>query len=466
MKFAKILAMAKAKGYAGEETPDALAAWLAEQNIDVHDDETGAAIDVKSLPKDEPKAKTVLTLAKDEPDKKDARQHFQTGKGWVDGPGRVDGRGTAEIQNRRNAKSVYTRKIAATKSVRHPNAAVWPDADLCEEAGAWFRSYAMKRLGMDDYKQKAEDTDIITKAGSTVGLNLGAALVPEEYVANLIWLTENYGVARRVANVMTMNRDNLTLPRQTGLISMAFASEGSTATAADQNTDNVTLTAKKVVGLSQMSNELLSDSAIDIGNWWARSFAEAQAKVEDQCYFIGDGTSTYGGNVGLAQALPAGAYISATGSGWSSYVLADFNGAIGSVENVNSANLAFCCSRQFYLQVMSKLAFAAGGVTAGEIFGGSDLSTGADAMFMGFPVYFVQVMPTATSGSESRPVYFGDFKSGSMLGVRKDLEVAVSDQRYFETDSFAIRGVSRFAVNVHGDGRGSTFGPIVSLTST
>jgi len=43
-----------------------------------------------------------------------------------------------------------------------------------------------------------------------------------------------------------------------------------------------------------------------------KTFGEAQAIWEDKCWVLGDGSPTYGGNVGLTRALKAStSYISA-----------------------------------------------------------------------------------------------------------------------------------------------------------
>ena len=46
------------------------------------------------------------------------------------------------------------------------------------------------------------------------------------------------------------------------------------------------------------------------------------------------------------------------------------------------------------------------------------------------------------------------------------LTIATSDQFRFDYNQLAVRFVSRFAVNVHGDGRGSTYGPITAIKTS
>jgi hypothetical protein len=71
-----------------------------------------------------------------------------------------------------------------------------------------------------------------------------------------------------------------------------------------------------------------------------------------------------------------------------------------------------------------------------------------------------------TSGSAQKNLYFGDYLSASMLGDRREVTVATSEHAYFTSDGFGVRAISRFTVNIHGDGRASTYGPIVALKTT
>jgi HK97 family phage major capsid protein len=103
-------------------------------------------------------------------------------------------------------------------------------------------------------------------------------------------MTEQYGVARRVADVVRMARDTWTGARQTSIASMAHIAESGTVTAGDAGFDNVTLVAKKVGLIYKFSNELLEDSAVSVADLAARNIVEAQANREDTDYMLGDGT--------------------------------------------------------------------------------------------------------------------------------------------------------------------------------
>lgn len=496
MNRALLLKKARAAGYTGKADQKELSAWLTAEGIELRGAK-GADGTETTLKFDDIWAKAAtLTLeapadAEDQTDESDTgdeddgekaapeppvkkhegRARFTPGKGWATGPGRVEASTVKGRDARSVAKKAYELKARAGQTV-------YGDADTAEAAGAWFRK-THSEIRKISYSRFDEDSQIVEKAMSESVNVDGGILVPDEYRAQVLWLTERYGVARKLANVVPMARDYLVQPRKTGIVTMSPIGENATITATANTYDGVALTAKKWGALIQVSSELWDDSAVSIADQYSNTFAEAQAIAEDSAWILGDGSSTYNGCVGLAAGFPSGAYISATGSGWSSMLLSDFLiSAIGVVEYVNPARLAFLCSRQFYVQVMLKLStigsasgFIGGGNRMGDVSQGMNIgpgagSSGPDALFMGFPVYFSQVMPTATAGSEQKAVYFGDFMGASMIGDRRQLSIATSDQRYFDADQYAIRGISRFTTVAHGAGRAETYGPVVCLTST
>lgn len=416
----------------------------------VIDDADGNPVDIDESFKIQPEVKRAKITPAPEVEKKTVKVSRAV---EVDAKAYTENKGPAIRCD--GAKSAYKAKIRDGK-------AAFEDVDTAEAFGAWARLQVAQADRRTEYTQKDNDLDIIGKVMSGTVNASGGALIPTEFVPSLIYLTEQYGVAKKVANVTRMGRDVQSFPRLCSIQAFAFAAQGGSISAGDPGLDNVELTAKKAGRITRVSSELLEDSAVSVADVIARQMSESYAKLVDQCYIIGDGTSTYGGFSGLVSALPSGAYIAqGTSNTWATQVVADFTGLMGSVENVDSARLAFICSRQYYFQVMMKL-----DVSASQF---KELRTGnignADGVFLGYPVYFSQVMPTATATSQ-KCVYFGDFAGGSMIGERRDMRIESSDQRYWDTDEVGWKATARFSVNVHGDGKGSTYGPIVALKTS
>jgi HK97 family phage major capsid protein len=323
--------------------------------------------------------------------------------------------------------------------------------------GQWFLGAV---CGQEKARQFCRDHGILIKAHTENVNTSGGYIVPDEFENDLIDLRERYGLFRQWAKRTGMKSDTKSVPRRTGGLVAYFVGEGQTITDSTKGWDRVGLTARKLAVLSKYSSELDEDAVIEIGNDLAGEISYAFALKEDQCGFLGDGTSTYGGIVGVkTKLLVATASLSpASGNLWSEIVLSDFNNLVALLpEYADTPNCAWYCHKKFYHAVMERLMLASGGVTASEIAAGRN-----EKIFMGYPVRISQVMPNADANS-SIPVYFGDLALAARFGDRRLTTLAISEHLNFAEDEIAIRGTERFDINVHDVGDTSTPGPLVGL---
>ncbi len=466
---------------AGQSTPytggDDLAkvkAYIAEQNLDLQGLD-GKAIDIDAL--FAVKSRTTLVVDDADPNAvtltgteaetyrksiADGQKNRGSGKartnlGEVDAPA-VHTSGNAV------ARKNYQGRIA--KGV-----AKFQDVDHAEYIGATLRLASMSPQGGQPYGHRADDEAIVAnvhgKTGSSTSNTSYGFLIPEEVTTAVMYNTEPVGVVRRIANVQKMSRDTWSGNRKTAIVTMTHLAESGTLTNVDSTFDRVQLTAKQVGCIVRLPTSLLEDSAVSIADDYAQTFVEAQQIREDSDAFIGDGSATYGGHSGLANGLRSGAYIAQTTSNtWAAQTLADFHKLMGSVENADGKRLAFLCSRQYWFQVMQRLQAAGGGNTMLSLAAANGMAGtgmgGADANFLGYPVYFSQILPIITA-TTAKSCYFGDIMGGMTLGDRRGLRVETSKDFYFSPDEYAIRATARIAVNCHSDGRSGTFGNIVCL---
>lgn len=298
----------------------------------------------------------------------------------------------------------------------------------------------------------------------------GGFLVPDEFENDLIDLRVQYGVARRNLRFTPMMSDVKSRPRRTGGLTAYFVGEGNAGTASTARWDRVGLTARKLMVLSKMSNEVSEDAVIDIGNTLAQEAAYAFANKEDECAFNGDGTSTYGGIVGIRSKLSTlngvddgGGLVLGAGNAYSELTLANFNSLIGRLPTYARTGAKFYASPFFHDSVMQKLAYAAGGNTAPIIVGGIPQQS-----FLGYPVELVEVLPTAEANSQICCL-FGNLQQAGMFGDRRGVTIAFSEhatvagENVFEQDEVAIRATQRFDINIHDAGDSSAAGPVVGL---
>ena len=195
----------------------------------------------------------------------------------------------------------------------------------------------------------------------------------------------------------------------------------------------------------------------------ANEIAYAMALKEDQCGFVGDGTSTYGGIVGVVNAVEAGSIKgAATGNdSFETLDLADFEGAVGKLPEYAEGNAKWYISKAGYWASMARLMNAAGGNTTETLADGT-----RQKMFLGYPVITSQVMNSTLGTDASAPkAIIGDLRQGATVGDRRGFTLATSEHNDFESDQIAIRGNQRFDINVHERGTGTAAGALVLVKS-
>jgi HK97 family phage major capsid protein len=378
-------------------------------------------------------------------------------------PAWVKGRAT---RNFKGVKEIDGREVTA--------------AERAYSFGMWALASVSKQMPHRFNFPKAlayvEEKGISTKLHSTGTNTLGGYTVPDEFGTDLIDLREEYGVVRSLFKSRPMASDTRTDPRRTSGLTAYFVAEGGAGTESNKGWDQVRLTAKDLMVISRYTAQLSEDSVLNIGDDLAGEIAYAFSNKEDDCGFNGDGTSTYGGIIGVRHILnnvsgssdSAGLIGQASGNTWAALTLTDFEAVIGVLPQYAAVQGAPCwvASRAFFYNVMKRLEIAAGGVTASEVSAGG--TSGTSPMFLGFPVKISQVFPTATAVA-TVSCAFGNFPLGASFGDRQQDAIAFSEhatiggENVFERNEIAIRGTERFDINVHDVGSTSAAGPICGL---
>lgn len=330
-------------------------------------------------------------------------------------------------------------------------------------SGQWLLAHLAPN---PEYRTKAQEWLREHLAGAATVMTSGGALVPDQFEAAIIDLREQYGVFRANAKIEQMDGDTKIVPRRTSGLTAYFVGENSEVTASDKGWDQVELTARKIACLSKFSSELSDDAVISIADDLANEMAYAFASTEDDCGFLGNGSSTYGGTVGLITACTtatATTVTAATGNtAFATLDLADFEGMVGKLpQYADTMNAKWYISKAGWAASMLRLIDAAGGNT------GAMLAGTAPKSFLGYPVVISQKMNSTLTAQTSTYglCYLGDLSLAATLGNRRGVTIKQSDQRYLEYDQLAVLGTERFAINVHDVGDTSSAGPIIMLAT-
>jgi len=206
------------------------------------------------------------------------------------------------------AEQIASTKFAVTAQAAMPTVKMYGSLKHLKnkESAYRFGSFCMAAMGHTKSAQFCANNGISLlrqKAHSESVNTAGGFLVPDEFENELVSLREEYGVFRRNARVWPMSSDTLRIAKRTTGLTAYFAGEASSGTESTQVFDSIQLVAKKLMALTTVSSELLEDAVVNIGDDLAGEIAFAFSQKEDSCGFNGDGTSTFGGIVGLSSAL-------------------------------------------------------------------------------------------------------------------------------------------------------------------
>lgn len=282
----------------------------------------------------------------------------------------------------------------------------------------------------------------------------GGYLVPEEVLAEIDRVADDYGLIRKLSRRIPMGRDIMNVPTVGTKPSVTWPGEGNAGTASQPVIQNVKLEARTAMGLTPVSNELMADANIGVVDMLVDLFAEELAGAEDNQGLAGVGAPFTG-------VLNSGEVSSSSAaSGNTTIATLDLADLIDAQANLKSTVLSGAVW-VFHRAVWAGIKKLQEGSQSLIGFGTTEAVTmkteGSNAntpvgFLMGYPVYLSDKMPSAPSAGESYGI-FGNFKK-FYFGDRQQVAVSTSEHAtigstgMFETNSQAVRVIERVALSV------------------
>lgn len=369
--------------------------------------------------------------------------------------------GTVDTSSSRPASRIGAIKIPA-KARNHGPLAAYKGEDAERNAYIAGNVILAGVYGSESAMQFCRNHGLQVNASLTSQSNSsGGFLVPDEMSQTLIRLREERGVFPNFANRVPMGADIIRVPRLLSDVTAYWTGESAEITASDPGIGAAELMARKLASLTKVSSELDEDAVIEVGDIITQSIAYAMADKIDEAAFNGDGTSAYGGVLGLKNAIHSSATsTAATGNDAATNLdLTDFEAAVGMYPQYPGANPRWFMHSAFYWASAARLMDAAGGNTNVTIGNGPPTQ-----MFLGYPVTFCNVLHSTTSTSASTIYgYFGDLRLGATYGTRRSMRTEVSTERYFENDLIGIKVTERVAIHITERGADIRTRPIIAL---
>jgi HK97 family phage major capsid protein len=252
---------------------------------------------------------------------------------------------------------------------------------------------------------------VLKSAGNTT--DESALLPPTEFVAEVMRLEENYGVAPKYCTIRRTDRTSITLTLGDGDVTIYETAEADKKTSTKTSYKSSVLTFKKFAAIAPLTDELLEDAAIDIWNDLTARFARAYAKKADELVF----TVATSGIVNLADT----AKVTIDGGSIEDITFDDINKALYAVPTPSMANGRFYFNRTI-LGVLQRIK---------DLQGRYILAVGpngpATGTLWGLPYELTEVLPSLQEDAEETGfIVFGDLKN-TVLGERTQMTAKIFD---------------------------------------
>ena len=237
----------------------------------------------------------------------------------------------------------------------------------------------------DRYLRRGTPTDaLVTDNIMTAGYQL-----PEDFDRKLVDAMNTLSVLRPLCTEITTRNDDY-MPIVNGHGKASWVPEGQPVPMVRDAFDRIVLDSHKLAAIIRVTGELLKDSAVDLEQYLAATFADRLAVSEEEAFLCGDGADK---PLGLLHQAKVGCTTEAAGA----VSLEDVLHLIFSVPEKHRRNSTLLMNDNTLLQLY-KQAMAQGKQL---LFGNGDA-------FFGMPIVRCAAMPDAQPGSI--PILCGDFR--------------------------------------------------------
>lgn len=329
------------------------------------------------------------------------------------------------------------------------------DRHQMRQIGATGTGPGMDVTGFKDFAEFAQAISPHVTPGATIDMarmkvlnesqgDQGGFLVPEEFRAELMRIALETAVVRPRANVLPMGGLTMRIPtirdathasNVHGGVTGSWTPESGSVSQTEPTFAQVSLTAKKLMGGTRISNEMLRDSAITMEPLINELFGSALAWFEDLAFIEGVGG---GQPLGLLNADALISVAKETGQAAATLV----------VENVikmfsrlmpESMNTAVWLMNNDVMPQLYTMSLSVGTGGAPMFFPAGGISGGPAATLLGRPIIFTEKCKTLGTAGD---IYLVDL-SKYLIGDRQALEMASSAHVRFNSDETDFRYIQR-----------------------
>jgi len=288
---------------------------------------------------------------------------------------------------------------------------------------AKFKDFCSALYAGEDVKLKEMTTD-------KTGTPYAGYAVGDELSAEIRHLITEYGVARREMTALQLSKHRYLANNLATDVSVAWVDEAGVIPSKQVVLGQVALELNKLGAIITLTSELIADEEIDLFAFVGSRVAEKMAQAEDEAFFKGDGTSTYGSFTGLLNDTTINEVIM-TGSTFASINADDL---IAMVDETPTPAGALTNAKYYLNRTIMSYIRKLKDENLQYIY--QPISVNGPATLWGYPVVLVEAMPTKSdTDADTSFVLFGDLKKACILGYKG----AITAKRF---DAGIVRNVA------------------------
>ena len=259
-------------------------------------------------------------------------------------------------------------------------------------------------------------TTLTVGTAATVGNSVPQSIMTGEFVKWLDWVDP----VRQLATVQTVP-SNLRLPVIDSRTTVSATAETVAYTEANFTSILKTFGAWKATATTPVTEELLTDSAIDVAAEVVADHARGHGKYRADQHINGDGTTE---EEGLFYSDTAWQYVTKTGSTSTAIDFDDVINLYTSLPTAYTTNASWIMNQATWGSLL-QLKAATTGTYLYDGMQGMMIQQGAAGTLMGRPVYISEFAPVYLSGTARNLVWFGDLARAYRIVDRKDITFIV-----------------------------------------
>lgn len=405
MPFIKKLRALIARGYASAEEKRAILAELKEQDEDTQEVAAEDAEKVENLPEENPEEEDV-----DAEVEKTIKSIFNSEEKTL--TKNVKNEVLAEVQKLLDDhKSKQERQVGAYSQEAKAE-------DKRKIANKFLREGLLSVVNGSETKEFAAVRKEHTTADDASPFS---GYITDEFLsAEIRHLQTEYGVAAREFTTVSFMQSAYKANNLATDVSVFWVDEAGSISSTQAVLGQETLELKKLATIVTLTRELLQEQEIDFVSFLGSRVAEGFAKAEDEAFFIGDGTSTYGSFTGLLENSNVNevAMDSADGS-FQDLTVEYLRKMQDETPQGAHANGKYYMHRSI-LNIVRNLREDA--VNAGDGAGAflyKAPSAGEPANIDGYPIVLVEAMPAVGDDAvDTSFLLFGDLRKATIRGIR------------------------------------------------